>query len=106
MKRGTVIWVDLSDVSPPEMGKVRPGIVVSNTEQNAVLSTVVVVPTSSLAPEIIPLRLAVGKFAGQDSFAIIPGIRQVRKSRLRNTLGVLSPVKLARLDECINTYLR
>ena len=106
MKRGTVIWVDLSDVSPPEMGKVRPGIVVSNTEQNAVLSTVVVVQTSSLAPEIIPLRLAVGKFAGQDSFAIIPGIRQVRKSRLRNTLGVLSPVKLARLDECINTYLR
>jgi len=106
MKRGTVIWVDLSDVSPPEMGKVRPGIVVSNTEQNAVLSTVVVVPTSSLAPEIIPLRLAVGKFAGQDSLAIIPGIRQVRKSRLRNTLGVLSPVKLARLDECINTYLR
>ncbi len=105
MKRGTVIWVDLSDASPPEMGKVRPGIIVSNSEQNAILSTVVVVPTSSLAPEILPLRLAVGKFAGQDSFAIIPGIRQVRKSRLRNTLGTLTAAKLARLDESLRVYL-
>ena len=106
MKRGTVIWVDLSDASPPEMGKVRPGIIVSNSEQNAILSTVVVVPTSSLAPEILPLRLAVGKFAGQDSFAIIPGIRQVRKSRLRNTLGTLTAAKLARLDESLRVYLQ
>jgi mRNA-degrading endonuclease toxin of MazEF toxin-antitoxin module len=106
MKRGTVVWVDLSDASPPEMGKVRPGIIISNAEQNAILGTVVVVPTSSLAPEIFPLRLAVGKFAGQESFAVIPGIRQVRKSRLRNALGALSPAKLARLDECLRVYLQ
>ncbi len=105
MKRGTVIWVDLSDTSPPEMGKVRPGIVVSNTEQNLILGTVVVVPTSNLAPEILPLRLAVGKFAGQESFAVIPGIRQVRKSRLRSVLGVVSPAKLAKLDQCLQVYL-
>ncbi|HVU37812.1 MAG TPA: type II toxin-antitoxin system PemK/MazF family toxin [Opitutales bacterium] len=106
MKRGTITWVDLSDAHPPEMGKVRPGIVVSNTQQNAVLDTVVVVPTSSLAPEIIPLRLALGKFAGKESFAIIPGIRQVRKSRLRGELGALSTAKLAKLDECLQAYLR
>jgi mRNA interferase MazF len=105
MKRGTVIWVDLSDASPPEMGKVRPAIVVSNTEQNTILDTVVVVPTSSLAPEILPLRLAVGNFSGKESFAVVPGIRQVRKSRLRGSLGVLSSAKLAKLDECLQAYL-
>jgi hypothetical protein len=26
MKRGTVVWVDLSDTTPPEMGRVRPGV--------------------------------------------------------------------------------
>lgn len=106
MKRGTVVWVDLSDTTPPEMGKVRPGIIVSGTAHNDVLNTVVVVPTSSIAPEIWPLRMAVGSFAGKDSFAVIPGIRQVRKGRLRGALGQLSHEHMAKLDECLDAYLR
>lgn len=106
MKRGTVVWVDLSDAHPPELGKVRPGIVVSGTAHNEVLNTVVVVPTSSVAPEIWPLRLAVGSFAARESFAVIPGIRQVRKGRLLGTLGELSPEHLTMLDECLDAYLR
>jgi mRNA-degrading endonuclease toxin of MazEF toxin-antitoxin module len=106
MKRGTVVWVDLSDSTPPEMGKVRPGIVVSGTAHNETLNTVAVVPTSSLAPEIWPLRLPVGAFAGKPSFAVIPGIRQVRKGRLRGTLGELTAEHLAALDECLLAYLQ
>lgn len=106
MKRGTVVWVDLSDTQPPEMGKMRPGIVVSGTPHNEVLNTVVVVPTSRVAPEIWPLRLAVGSVAGKSSFAVIPGIRQVRKTRLKGALGELSHDKLEELDECLEAYLR
>ena len=106
MKRGTVIWVDLSDTQPPEMGKVRPAVVVSGTPHNEVLNTVVIVPTSSIAPEIWPLRLAVGNFAGKDSFAVIPGIRQVRKGRLKGAIGQLSHDKLVELDECLEAYLQ
>ncbi len=106
MKRGTVIWVDLGDASPPEMGKVRPGIVVSATVHNEALHTVVVVPTSTQAPEIWPLRLAVGTFGGRESFAVIPGIRQVRKARLKGELGQLGEPALAALDECLGAYLR
>lgn len=106
MKRGTVVWVDLSDASPPEMGKVRPGIVVSGTAHNDVLNTVVIVPTSSIAPEIRPLRMAVGSVAGKESYAVIPGIRQVRKGRLRGALGELSHEHLTTLDECLDAYLR
>lgn len=106
MKRGTVVWVDLRDTTPPELGKVRPGIVVSGTAHNDVLDTVVVVPTSSIAPEIWPLRLAIGSFAGKESYAVIPGIRQVRKGRLRGALGALSPGQIELLDECLEAYLR
>lgn len=106
MKRGTVVWVDLSDTSPPEMGKVRPGVVVSGTAHNDVLNTVVVVPTSSVPPEILPLRVAVGSFAGKQSYAVVPGIRQVGKSRLRGALGELSPDHLSALDDCLDAYLR
>jgi mRNA-degrading endonuclease toxin of MazEF toxin-antitoxin module len=105
MKRGTVVWVDLSDTSPPEMGKVRPGIVISGTAHNEVLNTVVVVPTSSVAPEIWPLRKAVGNFGGKESYAVIPGIRQVRKGRLRGIIGQLSHEHLSALDECLEAYL-
>lgn len=105
MKRGTIVWVDLSDTTPPEMGKVRPAIVVSGDAHNPVLPTVVVVPTSSIAPEIWPLRLDVGVFAGKQSFAILPGIRQVRKGRLRGELGRLSAEKLRALDDCLLAYL-
>jgi mRNA interferase MazF len=105
MKRGTVVWVDLSDSSPPEMGKVRPAIIISGDAHNSALNTVTVVPTSSIPPEIWPLRLAVGTFAGKQSFAIIPGIRQVRKGRLRGELGQLSDAKLRALEECLQAYL-
>jgi mRNA interferase MazF len=105
MKRGTVVWVDLSDSSPPEMGKVRPAIIISGDAHNDTLNTVAVVPTSSIPPEIWPLRLAVGNFAGKPSFAVIPGIRQVRKGRLRGELGHLSDHKLRALDECLQAYL-
>ncbi len=105
MKRGTVVWVDLSDSVPPEMGKVRPAIIVSGDAHNVSLHTVAVIPTSSQAPEIWPLRLEVGIFAGKPSFAIIPGIRQVRKGRLRGELGQLSAEKLRALDGCLLAYL-
>lgn len=105
MKRGTVVWIDLSDTSPPEMGKVRPGIVVSSTAHNEALNTVVVVPTSTVSPEILPLRMSVGKFGGKESYAVIPGIRQVRKGRLRGVIGQLSHERLLALDDCLEACL-
>ena len=26
MKRGTIVWINLEDIAPPELGKTRPGI--------------------------------------------------------------------------------
>jgi mRNA-degrading endonuclease toxin of MazEF toxin-antitoxin module len=105
MKRGTVVWVDLSDTTPPEMGKIRPGIIVSGTVHNEVLNTVVIIPTSTVAPEIVPLRLSVGHLGGKESFAVIPGIRQVRKGRLLGVIGQLSHEYLSALDACLKAYI-
>jgi mRNA interferase MazF len=105
MKRGTLVWVDLSDTFPPEMGKIRPAVIVSGDVHNAVLETVVVVPTSSLAPEILPLRVHLGTFAGTSSFAVIPGIRQVSKRRIRQIIGHLSADRLAVLEQSLRHYL-
>jgi mRNA-degrading endonuclease toxin of MazEF toxin-antitoxin module len=76
--RGSIIWVNLEDTHPPEMGKTRPAIVVSNSEQNQVLNTIVVIPLSSRAPAIWPLRVEVPASSTnrKKSFAIIPAIHR------------------------------
>jgi len=106
MMRGTVVWVDLSDASPPEMGKKRPAVIVSNSMQNQILDSVVAVPLSSREPEIPPLRIRVtvtGLRAA--SFAVVPGIRQLKKSRVLGTVGRLKDEELASLDQAIREYL-
>jgi mRNA-degrading endonuclease toxin of MazEF toxin-antitoxin module len=59
MIRGVVVCVDLTNALPPEMGKRRPAVIVSNSVQNVALDSVVAVPLSSRAPEIPPLRIKV-----------------------------------------------
>lgn len=105
LKRGSLYWVNLEPSEPPEFGKMRPGIVVSNSDQNLSLPTVVIVPVSSQAPEIWPLRLKFKGRKGRDSFAVIPGIRQVHKKRLHQMIGMVESNLLERLDEALKIYL-
>src|SRR5438128_12654433 len=106
MTRGMVIWVDLTDAAPPEMGKRRPAVIVSNSMQNLSLDSVVAVPLSSRAPEIPPLRLRVQASALKTAgYAVVPGIRQLKKSRILGAAGKLKETDLERLDEAIREYL-
>ena len=105
MKRGSVYWINLEAAAPPGLGKVRPGVVVSNSTHNERLDSVVVVPLSTRAPEIWPLRLRVDLPGLKTSYAVIPGIRQVSKARLQEPLGYLSPALMAGLGNALALYL-
>lgn len=105
MKRGTMLWVNLSDAHPPEMDKVRPAIVLSNGVLNARLGTVVVVPLSTQTGEIWPLRVKVAAGGRKPSFAVIPGIRQVAKTRLLNVTGTLAGADLQKIGRAVADYL-
>ena len=102
MTRGALFWINLEPATPPELGKVRPAIVVSNTVYNGKLDSVVVVPLSTREPEIWPLRV---RPRGKRSFAVIPGIRQVSRMRLHERIGDLSAGDLARLDAALAIHL-
>ena len=105
MKRGTVVWVNLSDAHPPEMGKTRPAVVLSNAVLNARLNTLVVVPLSTQTGEIWPLRVKVAAGGRKAGFAIIPGIRQVAKARLLDVIGKLTPADLHKIEKALAEYL-
>jgi mRNA-degrading endonuclease toxin of MazEF toxin-antitoxin module len=105
MTRASVYWINLEPASPPELGKVRPAIVVSSSVYNERLESVVVVPLSTRAPEIWPLRLRVDVPGLRASFAVIPGIRQVSKARLHELIGQSSAQAMARVNEALSLYL-
>ncbi len=106
MTRGVVVWVDLTDATPPEMGKRRPAVIVSNSVQNLSLDSVVAVPLSSRAPEIPPLRIRVQASGLKTAaYAVVPGIRQLKKSRILGTAGSLKDADLDTLDGAIRAYL-
>lgn len=106
MKRGSIYWIDLEPSKPPEFGKTRPGLVISNTEHNILLPTVVIIPLSTQSPEIWPLRIGLKLPNGKNSFAVLPGIRQVNKTRLRENIGIASKHFLDQLDEALKAYLQ
>jgi mRNA-degrading endonuclease toxin of MazEF toxin-antitoxin module len=104
--RGSIHWVNLTDADPPEMSKTRPAIIVSNSEQNAVLDTVVVVPLSTRPPAIWPLRIELA--AGgkrKKSFAVVPALRQIDKRRLVGSLGRAPDAFLLELTRAVTVYL-
>lgn len=106
MKRGTLYWVNLGPSQPPEFGKTRPGLIISNSEQNQLLPSVVILPISSRAPEIWPLRLGFKMPDGKESFAVIPGIRQVDKTRLEEIIGLAPAAFLNNIDKALRAYLK
>jgi len=100
MKRGWIVRVNLVDATPPEFSKTRPAVILSNDEANAVLPTVMVVPLTTRPPAIWPLRLEVPEVPGlRRSYAVLPGLRQVSKGRIENTLGRMPEDFMRELQE-------
>jgi mRNA-degrading endonuclease toxin of MazEF toxin-antitoxin module len=105
MKRGVVVWINLEDATPPELGKTRPGVIISNSEQNMLLDSVVAVPLSTQPPEIWPLRLKLNLAKQKASYAVLPGIRQVKKSRLLDVIDHAPAEFMRNLDRALAAYL-
>lgn len=106
MKRGSIYWINLEPANPPEMGKVRPGLVVSNSDQNSILSSVVIVPLSSLPKEIWPLRIELKISKQKNSFAVIPGVRQVSKVRIGEFIANINESQMEKITEALQLYLQ
>lgn len=89
MKRFDVWLVRLDPVLGSEIGKTRPGIIVSPDEANAALATVLVAPLTSVRrawPTRVPV--VVNRVKGD---AALDQLRAVDKVRLARKLGTLKP---------------
>lgn len=106
MKRGNIWKINLESASLPEFGKVRLGIIISNSDMNLLLPTVLIIPVSSRPPDNFPLRVEFKMPDGRFSYAVVPGMRQIKKERLAAPLGLVDESTIDKLFEAISIYLR
>lgn len=100
-RRGDVVLVNFNlHKRPEEIAKVRPAVVVSDTELNEVLDLVSVVAlTTNLIDDAEPLRIRIKarQRLENDSDAMIEQLRCVAKSRIGEKIATLSDAEMEKI---------
>jgi len=108
-KRGDIVLVNFNpQKKPEEVAKVRPAIIISDTELNLVLDLVTVVAMSTnLIDEAEPLRIRIEKRERleKDSDAMIEQLRSVSKRRIGEKIATLSKKELSKIEYGIKEML-
>lgn len=93
LNRGDICLVDFNPAKGGEIGKLRPAIIVSDEESNAVLVTVMVIPLSTvIEPDALPFRYMISRRQGLefDSDACINEVRALSKQRVKEKIAAIN----------------
>lgn len=108
-KRGDIVLVNFNpQKKPEEVSKVRPAIIISDTELNEILDLVTVIAlTTNLIDDAEPLRLRINKREKliKDSDAMIEQLRSVAKSRIEEKIAEVNENELKQIELGIKTML-
>lgn len=100
--RGDIWLVNFNPAKGGEIGKLRPAIIMSDSDNNAILETVIVIPLSTvIEPDTTPFRFLISKRdkLQKQSDACIYEIRSLSKSRLKEKLSSLTDKELSLTQE-------
>lgn len=98
-----VYWVELNPTRGGEMAKTRPCVVVTPSDLNMHLTTVVIAPVTSTIRNY-PFRVLCS-VAGRDGEIAVDQIRTVDKSRLKRKIGKLNNKEIEELREVFRQML-
>ncbi len=108
-KRGDIVLVNFNPQKrAEEVSKIRPAIIVSDTELNGILDLLSVVAlTTNLIDDALPLRVRIPKKENlqEDSDAMIEQLRNVSKSRIGERLTSLDEAELSQVEYGIKAML-
>ena len=105
MDKYDIYWVDLEPTKGAMMKKIRPAVIVGPSDQNHLLSTLVICPLTSRIHENWPTRVQVtiGKKKGEMA---IDQIRTIPKESLKDRIRQLNTRERKLLDEAILDYFK
>ena len=109
LHRGDICLVNFNPAKGGEMGKLRPAIIISESDNNAILETVIVIPLSTvIEPDATPYRYLISKRGNleRDSDACIYEIRSLSKSRVKEKLSILKNKELSLIQEYLCQILQ
>lgn len=104
LNRGDICLVNFNPAKGGEIGKLRPAIIMSKQEENAVLDTVIVIPLSTyIEADALPYRYLIGRRdkLERDSDACIYEIRALSKMRVKERLGRLTSDELSVIQNAL-----
>lgn len=107
-ERGSIYIANLDPSFGREIHKKRPVLIVSNDLFNKNTPYVVIVPSSSIVPSVIPEGMVgLGKLRGLKRRSVLLPlfIRSIDKDRLVRKVGRLSKAKMFQADEALKLVL-
>lgn len=104
LSRGDIVLVNFSPAKGSEMGKLRPAIILSDSDDNEILDTVIVIPLSTrIEADVLPYRYLIRKrdTLQKDCDACIYEIRALPKTRIKEKLSVLTDEELTIIQDSL-----
>ena len=102
--RGDIVLINFNPAKGGEMGKLRPAIVISDSDDNEILDTIIVIPLSTIVEsDALPYRYLITQRdkLQKDSDACIYEIRALSKSRVKERLSSLSSSELDTIQNAL-----
>jgi len=101
-KRGEIYLIDFNPQKKRvEIGKVRPAVIVSDSDLNTILDLIMVVPmTTNLIDDALPLRIRITKRDNLelDSDIMIEQLRAISKERIYKKIADLTKEELEQVS--------
>ena len=108
-KRGDIVLVNFNpQKKKEEVGKVRPAIIMSDTELNEVLDLVSVIAlTTNLIEDSEPLRIRIKKREAldKDSDAMVEQLRNVSKERIKERVACVREDEMKKIEYGVKLML-
>ena len=102
--KGDIYLVNFNPSKGGEIGKLRPAIIMSGEEENTMLSTVIVIPLSTVIEDnALPYRYPITKRENlkEKSDACIYEIRALSKIRVKEKLGQITQNELKFIQKAL-----
>jgi len=102
--KGDIYLVNFNPSKGGEIGKLRPAIIMSSEEENSMLSTVIVIPLSTVIEDnALPYRYPITKREKlkEKSDACIYEIRALSKVRVKEKLGQITQNELKFIQKAL-----
>jgi mRNA interferase MazF len=104
LNRGDIVLVNFNPAKGGEVGKLRPSVVLSDSDDNEILETVIVIPLSTrIEADALPYRYLIEKRdkLEKDCDACIYEIRALSKTRVKEKLSILTDEELAIIQDSL-----